>query len=389
MKRTNQTFPAVAKTMAGLEEILADELNDLGVSNIEILNRAVSFDCTQKQLYAANYLSRTALRILKPIASFTIATEQDFYDELIKISWEKIFTFRNTIAVDATVLSSVFTHSQYVALRCKDAIVDRFRNKYHQRPSVDTQFPDVRINIHLSNNECQVSLDSSGASLHKRGYRKSVSEAPISEVLAAGMILLSGWDRKTDFMDFMCGSGTLTIEAAMIASNIPAAYYREYFGFMKWKDFNEELFEEIKNEAVENIVEPECNIYGSDISENAIQIASHNIRNAKLHKDIQLEVKDFAEQRPKNEKCFIVCNPPYGERIQPDDIIKLYKSIGDTLKQNFVGCEAWIISSAYQALKFVGLKPSSKINLFNGPLECRFVKFEMYEGSRKIREVEE
>ncbi len=383
MKTSELTFPVIAKTMTGLENVLAEELDQMGIGKIEILNRAVAFEVTKEQLYEVNYLCRTALRILKPIAGFHIETEEDFYLQLLKVPWEKYFSFRNTFAVDATISHSVFTHSKYVALRCKDAIADRFRNKFHQRPNVDTLQPDIRIHVHLNHNDCQVSLDSSGESLHKRGYKQGVNEAPMSEVLAAGMILLSGWDKKIDFMDFMCGSGTLLIEAAMIASHIPGGYYREYFGFMKWNDFDAELFEQVKNKAAKNIREAEGNFYGSDISERAIDIASQNIRKAKLHKDIQLKVMDFNEQQPPGGECFIVCNPPYGERIQPEDIVKLYQDIGDTLKRNFTNCEAWIISSAYHALKFIGLRPSKKIILFNGNLECRFVKFEMYQGSRK------
>ena len=389
MNKPTQVFPLIAKTMAGMEEILAEELHQLGVTNIEILTRAVSFEATTKQMYQANYLCRTALRILKPIGNFSITSEEDFYLGMLKTPWEKYFGIDNTFAIDATLSGSVFTHSKYVALRCKDAVADRFRNKFQKRPSVDTVKPDVRIHIRLHNNHCEIFLDSSGESLHKRGYRKSVSEAPISEVLAAGMILLSGWDRKTDFMDFMCGSGTILIEAAMMASNVPAGYYREDFGFMRWNDYDADLFEEVMDEAAQLITEPECNFYGSDISENSIEVSIINARNAKLHKDIQFIRCDFKDQHPVNDTCFIITNPPYGERIETTDIVQLYKDIGDTLKHNFPGCKAWIISSAFQALKFVGLKPSRKIILFNGPLECRFVRFEMYEGSRKTKEEKE
>ncbi len=381
-----ESYPLIAKTMAGLENVLAEELKLLEVNNIVILKRAVGFEATKEQMYRANYECRTALRILKPIHTFTINTEQEFYDEIFKICWEDYFTFSNTIAVDATLGDSLFTHSQFVALRCKDAIVDRFRENFNRRPSVDTEKPNIRINIHMYKNECHVSLDSSGISLHKRGYRIGTSEAPMSEVLAAGMISLSGWDKKTDFLDFMCGSGTLAIEAAMMASNIPAGYYREFFGFMRWQDFDSEMFDKIKKQAKDNIIENEGNIVASDISDRAINVAMLNIRNARLHKDIILERKSLSEQRPMSDKCMIISNPPYGERIQPEDIIQLYQEIGDTLKRNFSGCEAWIISSAFDVLKFIGLRPSKKIILFNGPLECRFVKFEMYQGSKRIKE---
>lgn len=385
MSAEKNVFPIVAKTMAGLEEVLAAELSDSGADNIEILKRAIKFTGSLSVLYKANYTCRTALRILVPIASFRIYKEDDFYHRISKIKWEEYLTVDQTFAIDATVNNSVFSHSQFVALRCKDAIVDRFRARFGKRPSVDIKQADIRIDIHLSHNECSVSLDSSGDSLHKRGYRIRLSEAPISEVLAAGMILLSGWDKKTDFMDFMCGSGTIPIEATMIASNIPAGYYRDSYGFMKWKNFDKNLWDKVKQDADDLISEPECSIYASDASEEAISIANINIKNAKLHHDIQIEQREMSEQKPKDGKCFIVCNPPYGERIKPENIIELYKSIGDTFKQNFAGCQAWIISSAPEALKFVGLKPSRKLVLYNGPLECRFVKFEMYEGSKKAK----
>ena len=385
MTEEENVFPLVAKTMSGLEEVLSAELTDLGAGNIEILKRAVKFTGNLKVLYNVNYRCRTALRILMPIASFRIYKEDDFYHRISKIKWEEYLSVDQTFAVDATVNNSVFSHSQFVALRCKDAIVDRFRARMGQRPSVELKQPNLRIDIHLSHNECSVSLDSSGDSLHKRGYRIRLSEAPISEVLAAGMIALSGWDKKTDFMDFMCGSGTIPIEATMIASNIPAGYYRDSYGFMKWKNFDKTLWDEVKQEADSLICEMEGSVYASDNSEEAISIAAINIKNAKLHHDIQLEQKEMSEQKPRDGKCFIICNPPYGERIKPENIVELYKSIGDTFKQNFAGCQAWIISSAPEALKFVGLKPSRKLVLFNGPLECRFVKFEMYEGSKKAK----
>ncbi|MDO9510575.1 MAG: THUMP domain-containing protein [Bacteroidales bacterium] len=385
MTEEENVFPLVAKTMSGLEEVLSAELTDLGAGNIEILKRAVKFTGNLKVLYNVNYRCRTALRILMPIASFRIYKEDDFYHRISKIKWEEYLSVDQTFAVDATVNNSVFSHSQFVALRCKDAIVDRFRARMGQRPSVELKQPNLRIDIHLSHNECSVSLDSSGDSLHKRGYHIRLSEAPISEVLAAGMIALSGWDKKTDFMDFMCGSGTIPIEATMIASNIPAGYYRDSYGFMKWKNFDKTLWDEVKQEADSLICEMEGSVYASDNSEEAISIAAINIKNAKLHHDIQLEQKEMSEQKPRDGKCFIICNPPYGERIKPENIVELYKSIGDTFKQNFAGCQAWIISSAPEALKFVGLKPSRKLVLFNGPLECRFVKFEMYEGSKKAK----
>lgn len=378
-----ETFKVVGKTMSGLEPVLADELENIGVTHIQLLNRAVSFNATTEQLYAANYLCRTALRFLKPIYTFVIKTEEDFYNKVAKINWENYLSVKDTFAVDASVGNSVFTHSQYVSLRCKDAIVDQFRSKYDIRPSVDPKNPDIAINVHLYNNECTIALDSSGVSLHKRGYRASVSEAPISEVLAAGMILLSNWDKKRDFYDFMCGSGTIAIEAALIAQNIPVGSFRHFYCFMKWPDFDPALFQKVQLSAKKNILPKSVKIFASDISKDAINVAKINIKQAELTNTIQLSTLDLNEIIPENPESHIVLNPPYGERIVPEDIINLYKDLGNVFKRQFPGGEAWVISSDLTALKFIGLKPSKKLILFNGPLECRFAKFEMYKGSKR------
>ena len=376
-------FQMLAKTMMGLEEVLANELKEIGATNIEILSRAVSFTGDNKIMYSANYWCRTALHILKPIAAFYIRREEDLYKKIYEIKWEDYLSISGTMAVDAVVNASVMTHSHYVSLKTKDAVVDRFRDYHGKRPSINTDNPDVRINIHLFKNYCTVSLDSSGYSLHKRGYRIKTGVAPISEVLAAGIILLSGWDKQSNFIDPMCGSGTIVCEAAMIANNIPSGFYRKSFGFEKWKDFDMELWENIKTEALDKQTEFECDIIGSDISEEAIQTALENARSARLHKDIVFEVKSFEDQKPPEDGGIMVCNPPYGERIVPDDIIKMYQEIGNALKKNYSGYQAWIISSDFNALKFIGLKPTRKISLFNGPLECKLAKFEIYKGSKK------
>lgn len=376
-------FQMLAKTMMGLEEVLANELKEIGATNIEILSRAVSFTGDNKIMYSANYWCRTALHILKPIAAFYIRREEDLYKKIYEIKWEDYLSISGTMAVDAVVNASVMTHSHYVSLKTKDAVVDRFRDYHGKRPSINTENPDVRINIHLFKNYCTVSLDSSGYSLHKRGYRIKTGVAPISEVLAAGIILLSGWDKQSNFIDPMCGSGTIVCEAAMIANNIPSGFYRKSFGFEKWKDFDMELWENIKTEALDKQTEFEYDIIGSDISEEAIQIALENARSARLHKDIVFEVKSFEEQKPPEDGGVMVCNPPYGERIVPDDIIRMYQEMGNALKKNYSGYQAWIISSDFNALKFIGLKPTRKISLFNGPLECKLAKFEIYKGSKK------
>ncbi len=384
-----ESFLMVAKTMTGLEEVLANELEQIGATEIEISNRAVSFKGDTAVMYKANYWCRTALHILKPIANFYIRREEDLYKKIYDIPWEEYLDENGTLAVDAVVNASVMNHSHYAALKTKDAIVDRFRDLTGSRPGVDTENPDVRINIHLFKNLCNVSIDSSGYSLHKRGYRIKTGAAPISEVLAAGMILLSGWDKKCNFIDPMCGSGTIVCEAALIANNIPPGYYRKAFGFQKWKDFDNVLWEQIKTDALSDQYEFEYEIVGSDISRESIEIALENAKSARLHKDITFHVGSFAEQIPPEGGGVMVTNPPYGERIVPEDIVKLYQEIGDGLKKNYKGYNAWIISSDMNALKFIGLRPTRKIALFNGPLECRLVKFEIYEGSKRTHKYEE
>lgn len=378
-------FKMLAKTMYGLEDVLAKELTGLGAENIVKSNRAVEFEGNTELMYKANYWCRTALHILLPISEFYIRREDDLYKKIYNIEWETYLDKKGSLAVDAVVNSSVFTHSHYVALKTKDAIVDRFRDKFGIRPNVDVDTPDLRINIYMNKNKCIVSIDSSGYSLHKRGYRKKTGTAPINEVLAAGMILLSEWNGQSNFIDPMCGSGTIVCEAALIANNIPPGYYRKAFGFEKWKNFDNTIWEKVKKDALDLQKEFEYEIIGSDISAESIAIAKENALSAKLHKDIFFEVKPFENQIPPAGGGLMMVNPPYGERIKPEDIIKLYQSIGNTLKNHYQGYQAWIISSDLNALKFIGLKPSKKIDLFNGSLECKFLKFDVYSGSKKAK----
>lgn len=367
-----------AKTVAGMEEVLQGELAFLGAMNTKILKRAVSFEGDKAMLYRANYCCRTALRILKPILVFPIVKQEDLYDNVNKIPWEDYIGNENSIAVDAVNATSVFTNSQYVSLKTKDAVVDRFREKTGSRPSVDLDNPDLRINIHLYKETCTVSLDSSGSSLHKRGYRHVTGPAPLNEVLAAGLIQLSGWDKTVPLYDPMCGSGTILIEANMFARNIPSGYFRPVFGFERWIDFDEALWTRIKDEENAKILDKGVEIYGSDIASRAIATATENVGFTRFQKQIHLEVAAFENTVPKGPTGMIICNPPYDERLQIDDIIAFYKSIGDVLKKKYTGFEAWIISSDLRALKFIGLHPSKKIQVFNGPLECKFVRFSLY-----------
>ena len=382
------TFPSsqiklLAKCPSGLETVLATELSDLGASNIEVLYRAVSFEGDKRLMYAANYQCRTALRILLPIKQFSILTEEDFYTSIKSVKWEDYFSSDETFAINSTLINSIFTHSHYVSQRTKDAIADRFREKTGVRPSVDTDNPDFRINIHMNDNEVNLSFDSSGDSLHKRGYHIANAEAPISEVLAAGMILLSGWDRNSTFIDPMCGSGTLLIEAAMIAMNLPAGQFREEYGFMKWKDFNKELWLDVVSEAMNQQRNIDFEILGSDISPINLRSAEANLKQAHLHEIIQLKVSPFQDIVPPEGSGVLITNPPYGERVQVDDLIELYRDLGNLLKRRFAGYQAWVISADLQAIKRVGLKPMKKHILFNGQLECRYVGFDLYDGSKK------
>lgn len=381
----SDTKAYLAKSPAELEHILAGELEHLGAKNIEILKRAVSFEGDQKLMYKANYHCRTALRILMPLCQFSFKDENDFYDQIKEIKWEEYLEADQTLSIDSTIGSSIFTHSHYVSQRAKDAIADRFREKYGIRPSVDLDNPDLRINIHIYRDIVNVSLDSSGASLHKRGYHTVNAEAPLSEVLAAGMIMLTGWHGECNLIDWMCGSGTILIEAAMIAMNLPAGQFREDYGFMKWKDFSEELWAQVKQEALENQRDLEVEIIGSDISQKNLRAAESNVRNAYLHKDIKLKVADFRDIRPPQGSGILISNPPYGERVRVDDLHEMYKEMGNALKRNFEGYKAWLISSDFHAIKLVGLKPMAKKILWNGQLECRFVGFDLYHGSKKDR----
>lgn len=380
---TGTNYSMVAKTFAGLEEVLAEELKGIKAKDVKILRRAVSFTGDKEVLYKANYLCRTAIRVLVLIDEFKIRNEEDLYNRIAKINWDNYMSFKKTFAIDANVFDSCINHTKYAALKVKDAIVDQYNRKYSLRPSVESKRPDIRLNLHIENNNCLLYLDSSGSSLHKRGYRIATNEAPINEILAAGLIHLSGWDGNQDFIDPMCGSGTILIEAAMKACNIPSGYYRKYYCFKKWRDFDEELWNKIIENASGEIIEPEGRIIGSDISEESIDIAKKNIRNAKLHYDIELEHSAIQDYTPPTDGGVVITNPPYDERIKIDDAKKLYQDIGDSFKNKFKNYNAWVITSNLDSLKFVGLKPSKKIKLYNGPLECCFAKYDVYEGSKK------
>ena len=378
-----ENFKMIAKTFFGFEEILAKELQQLGAQEVEIGTRAVSFKGDKGFMYKANLSLRTALKILKPIYYFKATNDQNLYKGIQGIDWSKYIVENQTFVIDTTIHSDNFKHSQFVSQKAKDAIVDQFREKTGQRPSIDKDFPDLRINIHIDRDQVSVALDTSGASLHHRGYRTATNIAPINEVLAAGMLLLSGWDGSSDFLDPMCGSGTLLAEAAMIACNIPANINRKEFAFEKWNDWDNDLFDQIIDALMKRTKEFHHTIIGYDKAPSAVQKAKDNIRNANLDDYISIIQGDFFESIKENTgPLHMVFNPPYGERLNIE-LERFYREIGDTLKNNYPNTNAWFITANLEALKFVGLRPSRKIKLFNGSLEARLVKYEMYEGSKK------
>jgi len=380
-----ENFKMVAKTFFGFEEILAKELNQLGSQEVEIGTRMVSFKGDKGFMYKANLSLRSALKILKPIYYFRATNDQNLYKGIQGIDWSKYLNANQTFVIDTTIHSDNFKHSQFVSQKAKDAIVDQFRDKTGQRPSVDKDFPDLRINIHIDRDQCSVALDTSGASLHHRGYRTATNIAPINEVLAAGMLLLSGWDGSSDFLDPMCGSGTILAEAAMIACNIPANINRKEFAFEKWNDWDNDLFDQIIDALMKRTKEFHHTIVGFDKAPSAVQKAKDNIINANLDDYVTISQANFFDTKKENAgPLHMVFNPPYGERLDID-LERFYRELGDTLKNNYPNTNSWFITANLEALKFVGLRPSRKIKLFNGSLEARLVKYEMYEGSKRTK----
>lgn len=378
----------LAKTFKGLEEVLAQELIELGANDVQLERRAVSFRGDKALLYRANFALRTALRILVPVKSDKLKAkgpkpEDQVYAIVKSIDWSQYMTVDSTFVIDATVYSELFHNSLFVTYRAKDAIADYWTEKTGKRPNVHAERPDIRINLHIGNDAVTISLDSSGESLHKRGYRVATTEAPISEVLAAGMLLIAGWHGQSDFFDPMCGSGTLLIEAALIARNIAPGVFRQSYAFEKWPDFDADLWNEIYND---DSREREFNhrIYGSDASFYAIQQATKNIKSAGVAKDIELKQVRIEELKNISaEGALVMLNPPYGERLKSNkEMEDLYSAIGSTLKHQFAGATAWIISSNVAAMKYIGLKPSKKLHLLNGELDCQFNKYDLFQGKR-------
>ncbi len=372
----------IAKTFMGLEPVLAKELTQLGANNIQIGRRMVSFTGNKELMYRANFSLHTAIKILKPIAHFKALSADDVYNEIKKIDWTTYLDNDHTFAVDAVVFSEEFRHSKFVSYKVKDAIVDQFRENTGSRPNISISNPDIRLHIHIAEADCTLCLDSSGESLHRRGYRQESVEAPLNEVLAAGMIMMTGWKGDTDFIDPMCGSGTLLVEAALIARNMAPGLFRKEYAFEKWPDFDADLFDRIYNDDSQER-EFKHHIYGYDIDMKAVNTARMNVKAAGLTADITVEQQDFKNFTQPKEKSILVTNPPYGERISTPDLLGTYRMIGERLKHQFMGGDAWILSYREECFEQIGLKPSIKIPVYNGSLECEFRKYTMFDGKLK------
>ena len=382
-----ENFKMLAKTFYGFEDILEKELLQLGAQNLKKGNRFVTFEGDKGFMYKANLCLRTALKILKPIHSVRIQNEESLYKVFYNFPWGNYLDVNSKFVIDSVVNGQIFTHSQFASQKAKDGIVDQFRDRFGKRPTVDLNRPDLRIHLHINNDYSTISLDTSGASLHHRGYRIVTNIAPLNEVLAAGLIQLSGWQANTDFLDPMCGSGTFLIEAAMFALKIPANINRKTFAFDKWKDWDPELFEIIKESQLKKVINPKIQINGSDKAPSAIEKAKQNIENANLSEFIQIQKKDFFQlDKQTKGPLHLMINPPYGERLE-GDINSLYQGIGDGFKQSFPNTHAWLISSNMEAIKCIGLRPSRKIKVFNGKLESRLLYFPIYEGTKKIHKL--
>lgn len=376
-------FEMKATTFFGLEEVLQKEILSLGGKDIVPFKRGVSFVGDLGFLYKANLCLRTALKVIIPIHHFKATDNESFYNGIKEITWEKFIAYTDSIKIECVVNSDNFDHSLFMAQKAKDALVDRFRERYGKRPDVDLIHPSLRIYIHIFRDEISVNIDSSGELLYKRGYRTDTNKAPINEILAAGLVLLSGWQPHKQLIDGMAGSGTIAIEAALIANNIPPGIFRKEFAFMRWKNFDQALFDLITESAVNKIKENELDIVANDIYAPTVKKMETNLKNAKLSDMIKTSTQSFFDIKTDRKNGFIILNPPYGERIEKQEIAAFYKQIGDKFKKDFAGFTCWVITSSAEGFKSIGLRPTRKITLFNGSLECKFLKFEMYEGSKK------
>ncbi len=379
----NENFELIAKTFMGLEPVLAKELTQLGANDVQIGRRMVSFTGNKELMYRANFQLHTAIKILKPISHFKAHSADEVYEEIKKIDWSEYLGDDKTFAVDSVVFSEDFRHSKFVSYKVKDAIVDQLRERTGKRPSISVANPDLRLHIHIAEDDCTLCLDSSGESLHRRGYRQESVEAPLNEVLAAGIIMMTGWQGDTDFIDPMCGSGTFLIEAALIARNMAPGLFRKEYAFEKWPDFDADLFDEIYNDDSQER-EYHHHIYGYDVDFKAVNTARNNVKAAGLSDCITIEQQDFKDFTQPKEKAIIVTNPPYGERISTPNLLDTYRMIGERLKHQFMGNDAWILSYREECFEQIGLKPSIKIPLYNGSLECELRRYQMFDGKMKV-----
>jgi putative N6-adenine-specific DNA methylase len=370
-------FATAAK---GLEEVLAAELTQLGVSKVTPENGGVSFSGSRSDGYKACLWLRTANRVLQPISSFPCPSQEALYEGVYALGWENLLTAHMTLAVDANLRDSAITHSRFAALKTKDAIVDKIRDRSGQRPNVDPKAPDLRINLHLTRNHCTISLDLAGAGLHRRGYRRDPTIAPLKETLAAGLVALSGWDQKTPFVDPMCGSGSLPLEAALLANKTAPGLLSPDFAFQRWQDFDALAWQGLLEEAKQARRElPPNLVFGSDRDKRAVDLARRNAENSGIGARIRWFYGDFAKLDAPAERGTLICNPPYGERIgEEQELEAFYRKIGDTFKQRWKGWTAWVFTGNLSLAKRIGLKPSRRIVLFNGPIECRLLKFDLY-----------
>lgn len=376
-------FEMKVTTFFGLEEILAKELMQLGGKDITEFKRGVSVVGDLGFLYKANLCLHTALKVIIPITKFTADNEQELYDNIKSIDWERFISNSDTLMVESVLNSEIFTHSQFVSQKVKDGIVDRFREKTGKRPDVDLLHPAFKLYVHIYKNEVSLNIDSSGDPLYKRGYRSDINEAPMKEVLAAGLVKLAGWERHHLLVDGMCGAGTIAIEAALWANNIPPGYYRNEFGFMRWRNFDEKTYDTIFDSAVNKIRNDKVEIIANDIDFPTLKKAKINTKNAKVDDVVTCTQESFFDMQPPRQAGVVILNPPYGERLPVAEIESLYKEIGNKLKKDFKGFSAWIITSSPEAIKSIGLRPSRRIQVFNGSLECRYLKFDLYDGSKK------
>lgn len=374
-----ESFELIAKTFQGLEEVLAQELIELGANDVQIGRRMVSFSGNQEMMYRANFCLRTAVRVLKPISHFRARNADEVYKAVKEIEWKDILDLDTSFVVDTTVYSTEFRNSKFVAYKVKDAIVDYFMEREGKRPNISVANPDLRLNIHIAEDNCTLSLDSSGESLHLRGYRTATVEAPINEVLAAALIKMSGWKFDCDLIDPFCGSGTILVEAALMARNIYPGVFRQKFGFENWKDFNPELlssiFEDDSNERTF-----EHRIVGSDINLRAVEAALANAKAAGVADLITVEQREIRDFKKPEMPAVLITNPPYGERLRPEDLSDIYRTLGEKLKREFQGGEAWIISSREELFDSMRLRPSFKVPLQNGSLDCELRKYVTFEG---------